>query len=70
MTAKTDTERACNYQAGRAEGERWAAHDDTFARAAIREILENLRERFRTSRLESERAYWLGVLRGYRAVTR
>ena len=68
-TVSTD-ERARNYQAGRAEGERWAEHDDTFARATISEVLEDVRERFRSSRLESERAYWLGVLRGYRAVTR
>ena len=61
--------RADSYAQGFSEGARWGEHDDTFARAMFSETIADARERAATMS-ENLRAYWLGVLRGYRAVTR
>lgn len=55
-----------HYSAGRAEGARWAEHDAQFDRALITETLLEAREEVSNAIRRGERAYWLGILRGYR----
>ena len=57
------------YAAGYARGEQYA-EDDLHEHAPSSDTLEEWREGARVTRSEKWRAYYLGALRGYRALTR